>query len=233
MSTMGSSAGEQEAPFRYFDLIMALFVAVLLISNIASTKILTLWKFTFDGGTILFPLSYIFGDILTEVYGYRRARKVIWTGFFAALMMSLILWVVQLLPPADGWPNQKSYEEVIGFIPRIVAASLVAYFTGEFTNSWLLSRLKVKTGGKYLWLRTIGSTLAGEGIDTLLFCLIAFYGHLPGNLLLAVIISNYIFKCSVEILFTPLTYAGVNFLKRKERIDTFDRGISYNPFRFM
>ncbi len=224
---------KQPGGFRYFDVIMALFVAVLLISNIASTKILTLWKFTFDGGTILFPLSYIFGDILTEVYGYRRSRKVIWTGFFATLVMSFTLWVVQLLPPAAGWPNQEAFEKVIGFVPRIVAASLVAYFTGEFTNSWLLSRLKIKTNGKYLWMRTIGSTLAGEGIDTLLFCFIAFYGVLPGNLLLAVIFSNYIFKCSIEILFTPLTYAGVRFLKRKEQIDIFDRGISYNPFRFM
>ena len=233
MTTVSGNPGKPVAQFRYFDVIMALFVAVLLISNIASTKIVTFWKFTFDGGTILFPLSYIFGDILTEVYGYRRSRKVIWTGFFAALMMSLILWVVQVLPPAPDWPNQEAYEKLIGFIPRIVLASLVAYFAGEFTNSWLLSRLKVKTGGKYLWMRTIGSTLVGEGIDTLLFCMIAFYGVLPGSLLVTVIISNYIFKCSIEILFTPVTYAGVRFLKKKEQIDVFDRGISYNPFRFM
>ncbi len=233
MSTVSGSPGETPVPFRYFDVIMALFVAVLLVSNIASTKIVTFWKFTFDGGTILFPLSYIFGDILTEVYGYRRTRRVIWTGFFAALMMSLILWVVQVLPPAPDWPNQEAYEKLIGFIPRIVLASLVAYFAGEFTNSWLLSRLKVKTGGKYLWMRTIGSTLVGEGIDTLLFCMIAFYGVLPGSLLLTVIISNYIFKCAIEILFTPVTYAGVRFLKKKEQTDVFDRGISYNPFRFM
>jgi uncharacterized integral membrane protein (TIGR00697 family) len=233
MSTVSGNPAQPGVQFRYFDVIMALFVAVLLISNIASTKILTLWKFTFDGGTLLFPLSYIFGDILTEVYGYRRSRKVIWTGFFAALLMSLFLWVVQLLPPAAGWENQKAYENVIGFLPRIVGASLTAYFVGEFTNSWLLSRLKVKTEGKYLWMRTIGSTLAGEGIDTLLFCLIAFWGILPGNLLVAVILSNYIFKCSIEILFTPLTYAGVRFLKKQEQVDVFDRGISYNPFRFM
>jgi len=227
---MGSSAGEQEAPFRYFDLIMALFVAVLLISNIASTKILTLWKFTFDGGTILFPLSYIFGDILTEVYGYRRARKVIWTGFFAALMMSLILWVVQLLPPADGWPNQKSYEEVIGFIPRIVAASLVAYFTGEFTNSWLLSRLKVKTGGKYLWLRTIGSTLVGQAVDTGLFVVVAFAGVLSPELLASVVASNYAFKVAFEAAATPVTYRVVAYLKRAERVDHFDLDTNFSPF---
>jgi uncharacterized integral membrane protein (TIGR00697 family) len=211
---------------------MALFVAVLLISNIASTKILLFWKFTFDGGTILFPLSYIFGDILTEVYGYQRTRKVIWTGFAAALVMSLVLWVVQVLPPAPDWPNQKAFETLIGFVPRIVLASLTAYFAGEFINSFILSRLKVKMKGKHLWVRTIGSTLIGEGIDTTIFCMIAFYGVLSGPLLATVILSNYIFKCLIEILFTPVTYAIVGFLKKKEQLDVYDRGISYNPFTF-
>ncbi len=232
MNTRSGDSGGQAGGYRYFDVLMAVFVAVLLVSNIASTKILTLWKFTFDGGTILFPLSYIFGDVLTEVYGYRRTRRVIWTGFMAAVMMSLVLWIVQLLPPAEGWPHQKAFESLIGFMPRIVLASLVAYFAGEFINSMLLSRLKVITEGKHLWMRTIGSTLVGEGIDTLLFTLIAFWGVLPHDLLLAVIVSNYLFKCSVEILFTPATYALVRFLKRKEQTDVFDRGISYNPFRF-
>lgn len=199
--------------FRYFDIIMALFVAVLLISNIASTKILTLWKFTFDGGTILFPLSYIFGDILTEVYGYRNSRKVIWTGFFCALLLSLVLWIVQVLPPASGWDNQASFESLLGFIPRIVMASLTAYIAGEFSNSFVLSKLKIKTKGKYLWMRTISSTLIGEGIDTIIFCLVAFWGVLPAGLLVSVIISNYIFKCGVEIVFTPITYKVVRFLK--------------------
>lgn len=221
-----------QVTFRYFDIIMAFFVAVLLISNIASTKILVFWKFTFDGGTLLFPLSYIFGDILTEVYGYRRTRRVIWTGFIAALVMSLVLWIVQVLPPAPDWPNQQAYESVIGFMPRIVLASLLAYFAGEFTNSYILSRLKVKMEGKRLWVRTIGSTLIGEGFDTTIFCLVAFYGVLPGSLLLTVIVSNYIFKCAVEILFTPLTYKIVGFLKNREKTDVYDRGISYNPFRF-
>lgn len=183
--------------FKYFDIIMALFVAILLISNIASTKIVTVWKFTFDGGTILFPLSYIFGDVLTEVYGYRRSRKVIWTGFFCALLMSLTLWVVQLLPAAGDWPYQEAYENLLGFVPRIVLGSLVAYFAGEFSNSFILSKLKIKTKGKYLWIRTIGSTLVGEGIDTTIFCFIAFYGLLSNDLLILVIISNYIFKCSI------------------------------------
>src|SRR4030042_2581376 len=218
--------------YRYLDILVALFVAVLLISNIASTKILTLWKFTFDGGTILFPLSYIFGDILTEVYGYQKSRRVIWTGFFCALLMSLVFYIVQILPPAEDWTNQQAYENILGFVPRIVMASLIAYFTGEFSNSYILSRMKILTTGKFLWMRTIGSTLIGQGLDTMLFCFIAFYGILPSGLLWSVIISNYIFKCSVEVLFTPVTYWIVGFLKKKENEDHYDRGISYNPFVF-
>lgn len=222
----------QPGNFRYFDIIMALFVAVLLISNLASTKIVSMWMFTFDGGTILFPLSYIFGDILTEVYGYQRSRKVIWTGFGAALLMSLVLWVVQELPPATDWPNQQAYESLLGFVPRIVLASLVAYFGGAFSNAFLMSKLKIKTKGKFLWIRTIGSTLVGEGIDTAIFCMVAFYGVLPNELLISIIISNYIFKSGVEILFTPVTYAIVNFLKKREQVDVYDTGISYSPFRY-
>ena len=156
--------------FKYFDVLVALFVAVLLISNIASTKILSLWKFTFDGGTILFPLSYIFGDILTEVYGFKRSRRVIWLGFVSALIMSVTLFIVQLLPPATDWQYQQSFENILGFVPRIVMASLIAYFAGEFSNSVILSRLKIFTHGKYLWTRTIGSTLVGQGLDTMIFC---------------------------------------------------------------
>ena len=217
--------------YRFFDVLVALFVAVLLISNIASTKILTIWKFTFDGGTLLFPLSYIFGDILTEVYGFRRSRRVIWLGFFSALIMSLVLYVVQILPPAGDWTNQKAYEAVLGFVPRIVAASLLAYFAGEFTNSMILSRLKILTKGRYLWTRTIGSTLIGEGFDTMIFCMVAFYGVLPASVFKAVVISNYIFKCAVEIIFTPLTYLIVATLKRKEKTDVYDYGVKYNPFQ--
>lgn len=216
--------------FKYFDILVALFVAVLLISNIASTKILTLWKFTFDGGTILFPLSYIFGDILTEVYGFKRSRRVIWLGFMSALLMSLIFFIVQILPPAADWSNQQAYERILGFVPRIVLASLLAYFAGEFSNSAILSRLKIFTHGKFLWTRTISSTIVGQGLDTIIFCIVAFYGTMPGSLLWAVIISNYIFKCSVEICFTPVTYAVVKLLKRRENIDTYDYGIRYNPF---
>jgi uncharacterized integral membrane protein (TIGR00697 family) len=222
--------GNNSNNFNYYDILVALFVTVLLISNIASTKILVLWKFTFDGGTILFPLSYIFGDVLTEVYGYRRSRKVIWLGFFSAALMSLVFYIVQKLPPAPDWPYQDAFSNLLGFVPRIVIASLIAYFVGEFSNSFTLSRLKIFTQGRFLWVRTIGSTLIGEGLDTILFCTIAFYGTMPSSVLIAVIISNYVFKCSVEILFTPVTYTIVSFLKKKENVDVYDVGVNYNPF---
>jgi uncharacterized integral membrane protein (TIGR00697 family) len=216
--------------YRYFDLIMASFVAVLLISNIASTKILELGPFTFDGGTILFPLSYIFGDILTEVYGYKRSRRVIWTGFFAAFLMSVIFIIVGKLPAAAGWENQEAYEKILGLTSRIVMASLVAYFAGEFSNSYVLAKMKIITRGRWLWTRTIGSTIVGEGVDTFLFVLIAFYGVIPFWLLLTVGISNYIFKTGVEIIFTPLTYKIVKFLKRSEEEDYYDTDTKFNPF---
>ena len=219
--------------FHYFDVLVALFVAVLLISNIASTKIVSLWKFTFDAGTLLFPLSYIFGDILTEVYGYRRSRRVIWLGFFSAFLMSMVLILVGWLPAAPGWEHQSAYEVILGFTPRLVLASLVAYFAGEFSNSYLLAKIKIMMRGKHLWVRTISSTLVGEGIDTVLFCFIAFWGLFSWPLLLAIIISNYIFKCAVEIFFTPATYALVGYLKRKEHEDYYDYGTDFNPFVVM
>lgn len=217
-------------PYRYFDLILGLFVAVILISNVASTKILRLGPFDFDGGTILFPLSYIFGDILTEVYGYRKSRRVIWLGFFSALLMSAVLMIVGALPPAAGWENQDAYQKILGLTPRIVIASLLAYFIGEFTNSFVLAKMKILTKGRFLWTRTIGSTLIGEGLDTVLFVGIAFWGVLSPSLLVAVLISNYIFKCGVEILFTPLTYRFVNFLKKREQEDYYDYQTDFNPF---
>jgi uncharacterized integral membrane protein (TIGR00697 family) len=216
--------------YRYFDLIMAFFVAVLLISNVASSKILDFGPFTFDGGTILFPLSYIFGDILTEVYGYRRSRRVIWVGFGAAALMALVFAVVGALPPAAGWENQAAYDAILGWTPRIVLGSLLGYWAGEFTNSFVLAKMKVLTSGRWLWTRTIGSTLAGEGVDTLIFATVAFVGVLPADLLTVLIISNYVFKVGVEALATPVTYAVVTFLKRSEGEDFYDRQTDFNPF---
>ena len=214
----------------YFAYIVALFVSFLLISNIASTKILALGIFTFDGGTLLFPLTYIFGDILTEVYGFKKAKKAIWIGFFCALLMTIIFAIVQALPSAQGWDNQIAFELILGMTPRIVAASLIAYLAGSFTNSITLAKMKLITKGKHLWSRTIGSTIIGEGIDTILFCTIAFFGILPLELLIAVIVSNYFFKVGIEIIFTPLTYKIINFLKEKEQIDYFDKNTKFNPF---
>ena len=180
--------------YHYLDIITAFFVSVLLISNIASSKITSFGIFTLDAGTILFPLSYIFGDILTEVYGYSRTRRVIWIGFSMNLLMAVIFIIVGMLPSAPDWHNQPAYDAILGLTPRIVLASLVAYFAGEFSNSFILAKLKIFTKGKYLWTRTIGSTLFGELFDTLLFIAIAFWGVLPVQLLVSLLISNYIFN---------------------------------------
>jgi uncharacterized integral membrane protein (TIGR00697 family) len=224
-------------PFKYFDIVVALFVAVLLISNVVSAaKIVNLGLpiLTFDAGTLLFPVSYVFGDVLTEVYGYRRSRKAIWAGFFCAALMSLTFMVVGKLPPEAEWSarvGQEAYDKVLGFTPRIVLASLIAYFAGEFSNSYIMATMKIRTQGKWLWVRTIGSTLIGEGIDTLLFVPIAFMGTMPGYVLIELIISNYIFKCGIESLVTPFTYQVINFLKKAENEDYYDYGTDFNPFK--
>jgi queuosine precursor transporter len=216
--------------YRYTDLIAAAFVGVLIISNLASTKILALGPFTFDGGTILFPLAYVFGDVLTEVYGYRRSRRVIWTGFFWLVVTAGVLAIVDALPPAGGWDLQDSFHAILGQAPRIVAASLIAYFCGEFANSFVLAKLKIATEGRWLWTRTIGSTLVGEALDTAIFLSIAFLGVLPNELLLTVFVSNYVFKVGTEVVLTPVTYQVVRFLKRAESEDYYDRGTNFSPF---
>ncbi|WP_027881474.1 queuosine precursor transporter [Meiothermus rufus] len=221
--------------YRYLDLITALFVVVLVVSNIASTKVVLFGPFTFDGGTLLFPLAYIFGDVLTEVYGYKRSRRVIWTGFFLLLLSTLTFGLVNALPAPSDEFSQKSAEAfatILGLVPRIVLASLVAYWVGEFANSYILARLKVATHGRWLALRTIGSTLVGQGLDTAIFLLVAFYGIWDNSLLWTVFVSNYIFKVGIEVLFTPMTYAVVGYLKRAEQEDYYDRHTNFNPFTF-
>lgn len=215
--------------FKYLDVVTVFFVAVLLISNVASSKITQIGPLSLDGGTILFPLTYIFGDILTEVYGFKKARKVIWLGVFANILMAGTLMVVGMLPSSPDWPNQASYTAILGWTPRIVLASITAYFMGEYVNSVVLSKMKIITRGKWLWSRTIGSTVVGELVDTLIFITIAFAGVLPTNLLITLIISNYLFKTGVEIVFTPITYKIVNFLKKAEREDHYDKNILYTP----
>ena len=217
--------------YRYYDLIMVSFVAVLLISNVASSKIVELGPFTFDGGTLLFPISYIFGDILTEVYGYRRSRRVIWAGFGSAALMAGVFALVGALPPAEGWPYQEAYEAILGTTPRIVLGSLIAYFAGEFSNSYTLAKMKVLTQGRWLWTRTIGSTLVGEGVDTVLFVTIAFAGTLPWSLFWSIVISNYVFKVGLEVVMTPVTYRVTNHLKQTENEDVYDVDTDFNPFK--
>ncbi len=224
--------------FRYFDLVMVAFVAVLLISNIASNKLVQFGPFGYDGGTILFPLSYIFGDVLTEVYGYKRSRRVIWVGFGAAALMSLVLWFVTTLPPLAGTEAQATaFNQALSTTPFIVLGSLIAYFAGEFSNSFVLAKMKILTNGRWLWTRTIGSTIVGEGVDTLLFATIAFAigkallgSPMEGGVFQQLVISNYIFKVGIEVLFTPITYLIVGFLKRKEQEDYYDVGTNFNPF---
>lgn len=216
--------------YKYLSFISVFFVSVLLISNVASTKIVDLGLFVFDGGTLLFPLSYIFGDILTEVYGYKRARNVIWTGFLMALLMSLVFIIVGKLPPASDWGNQSAYDAILGLTPRIVIASLIAYASGSFANSFILAKMKIWSKGKMLWARTIGSTVVGELIDSALFIVIAFWGIFPGSLLIALIFSNYIFKTIVEVVLTPVTYKVISFLKKKEGEDYYDHDTNFNPF---
>ena len=229
--------------YKYYDFIVALFVAVLLISNVASAAKIVDWgvsifglPLAFDAGTLLFPISYIFGDILTEVYGYKKSRRVIWAGFGAAGLMSLTFWIVGLMPGESTWEQyagQAAYEAILGGVASggIVVASLAAYFAGEFSNSFVLAKMKVATQGRWLWTRTIGSTLVGEGVDTLIFVMVAtLFGVFPWEIALSLITANYIFKVGIEVLFTPVTYAIVDFLKQAEQEDHYDRETNFNPF---
>jgi queuosine precursor transporter len=217
--------------FRYYDLIMVAFVTILLCTNlIAAEKVVTIWGFTMGAGILFFPISYFFNDILTEVYGYARSRKVVWAGFSAMIFASLVAAMVIHLPPAQGWIHQGAYETVFGQTTRIVLASLTAFFCGEFTNSFVLAKMKVLTNGKMLWTRTIGSTIAGEAVDSLIFYPVAFLGFWPNNLLITVMITNYILKVLWEVVATPLTYRVVGFLKKKENEDYFDRDTNFTPF---
>ena len=217
--------------FKYYDLVMALFVTILLCSNvIGAAKVCTVWGFTFGAGVLFFPISYIFNDVLTEVYGYARARKVVWAGFGAIIFASFMSWVVVTLPPAIGWNDQRAYEAVFGQTPRIVFASLTAFFAGEFANSYVLAKMKILTSGKHLWSRTIGSTIVGEGVDSLVFYPLAFLGVWEQKLVVTVMISNYIIKVLWEAVVTPVTYQVVGFLKRAEQEDYYDFDTDFTPF---
>jgi uncharacterized integral membrane protein (TIGR00697 family) len=221
--------------FRFYDLIMASFVCVLLCANLIGTsKVTTVTLFgqeiRFGAGNLFFPLSYLFGDILTEVYGYARSRKVVWAGFGALAFASVMSTVVVHLPPARGWEGQAVVEAAFGSTWRIALASLCGYFVGEFANSFTLAKLKVLTGGRWLWTRTIGSTIAGELCDTLVFYPLAFYGTWSNDVLVSVMIANYFIKVGWEVVATPLTYRVVAALKRIEHEDYYDRDTNFTPF---
>ncbi len=221
----------QPRTYRYYDLVMAAFVTVLLCANlIGASKQATLFGFRFGAGVLFFPVSYVFGDVLTEVYGYARARRVVWAGFSALIFAALMSASILAFPPASGWPHQAAFETVFGGTPRIVAASLVAYFCGEFSNSYVLAKMKLLSSGRFLWMRTIGSTIAGELVDSLVFYPLAFYGVWPSDQVLEVLFTNYALKVGWEAVMTPLTYRIVNFLKRAENEDYFDRDTNFTPF---
>ncbi len=220
--------------FRYFDFVMAAFVAILLLSNvIGAAKLASLWGYTFGAGILFFPLGYVIGDVLTEVYGYARARRCIWAGFAALIFMAFMSWVVVTLPPAQGWTNQPAYDAVFGQVPRIVFASVVAFWAGEFVNSIVLAKLKVLTQGRYLWTRTISSTVFGQGVDSLLFYPLAFWGAggWSNEAVLTVMVTNWGLKVLWEVVLTPVTYAVVGFLKRAEGVDVFDETTNFTPFK--
>lgn len=217
--------------YRYYDLVMASFVTVLVCSNvIGAAKVATVGGFAFGAGVLFFPISYIFNDVLTEVYGYARARKVVWAGFGALIFASVMSFVVVGLPPSPDWQDQAAYETVFGQTPRIVLASILAFFVGEFSNSYVLAKMKIRTEGRYLWARTIGSTIVGEGIDSMVFYPIAFYATWSNDLLFEVMVSNYLIKVGWEAVITPLTYKAVGFLKRVEHEDYYDRDTDFTPF---
>lgn len=225
--------------YRYYDLVMAGFVTVLICSNligpakIAQVGFPVVGALTFGAGVLFFPISYVFGDILTEVYGYSRARKVIWAGFAGLGFASFMSAVVVALPPAPGWQHQGAYQIAFGSTWRIVAASMVAYFCGEFVNSFVLAKMKILTAGRWLWTRTIGSTIAGEAVDSALFYPLAFYGGgiVPDALLPVVMVTQFFAKVGVEVVFTPVTYKVVAALKRAEHEDYYDRHTDFNPFK--
>ena len=222
--------------FEYFDFVMAAFVAILLLSNVlgagkvASVDLPGIGEWPFGAGILFFPLSYVIGDVLTEVYGYARARRCIWAGFAGLLFMALMSWVVVALPPHESWGGQAAYESVFGQVPRIVFASIVAFWCGEFVNSYVLARMKIWTEGRLLWTRTIGSTLLGQGVDSLLFYPLAFLGVFDTGTVITLMLTQWVLKVAWEALLTPVTYAVVAWLKRKEGVDVFDRGTDFTPF---
>jgi queuosine precursor transporter len=232
---------EQPRQYRWLSLVTAVFVTVLIISNIIAVKLVQVFGLILPAAVVLFPVAYIFGDVLTEVYGYRQARKVIWTGFFCNLIAVIAIWIAGALTPAPFWTAgvyqtvpeaQTAYQAILGFTPRLLAASFMAYLVGEFLNSFVLAKLKLRTGGRFLWVRTIASTIVGEGADSAIFLSVAFAGILPSAALVTAIFSQWLFKVAYEVIAPPLTYFVVNRLKKAEHEDYFDTATDFNPIVF-
>lgn len=213
-----------------FVVVAGVFVTCLIIANIIAVKLISIGGLILPAAIIIFPVSYIFGDILTEVYGYRWARRVIWLGFFCNLLAVLAIWLGGLLPSAPVWESQQAYATILGYAPRLLIASFIAYLVGEFANSFILAKMKIRTKGRWLWTRTIGSTIVGQGLDSTLFIIVAFAGTQPWGILGTIILTHWLVKTGYEALATPFTYAVVNYLKKKEGIDTYDYDTSFNPF---
>jgi uncharacterized integral membrane protein (TIGR00697 family) len=212
-----------------FVVVVALFVTALITANITAVKLIGVFGLVLPAAVVVFPISYICGDVLTEVYGYRAARRVIWLGFLCNLLAVVAIYLGGILPAAPFWPGQEAYETILGYTPRLLAASFLAYFIGEFANSYVLARMKVATDGRWLWRRTIGSTLVGQGLDSLVFIVLAFAGTIPLGAMISAIVAQWLVKSAYEALATPLTYVVVNRLKRTEGMDVFDRDTDFNP----
>jgi uncharacterized integral membrane protein (TIGR00697 family) len=213
----------------WFVIIVAVFVTCLITANIIAVKLVDLFGLILPAAIFIFPLSYITGDVLTEVYGYRQARKVIWLGFLCNVLVVVAIWIAQVLPAASFWDGQRAYERILGYTPRILMASFLAYLVGEFANSFVLAKLKIATQGRWLWMRTIGSTLVGQGLDSVVFIALAFAGTLPVQALTLAIVTQWLAKSAYEAAATPFTYLVVNFLKRREGMDTYDFETRFNP----
>jgi uncharacterized integral membrane protein (TIGR00697 family) len=217
--------------FRYYDILVHIFVVVLLISNLVGSKICAIGPFRISGAELLFPITYIFGDVFTEVYGYSGSRRAIWIGFFASGLMALMGVATVHMPPDPAWPNQHAFEVVFNFVPRLVAASLIAFWCGEFANSYVMAKMKLITQGRWLWTRTVGSTVVGQAVDTTILMFLAFGGLRSVKGILVLIGSSYLGKVVYEVLATPITYLIVNFLKRTEGVDVYDTHTDFNPFK--
>ena len=214
----------------YYVIITGIFITCLITANITAVKLIEIFSLILPAGILIFPLSYITGDVLTEVYGYAQARRVIWLGFFCNLIAVTAIWAGQILPPASFWDGQTAYARILGYTPRLLAASFLAYLVGEFTNSFTMAKLKIITKGRWLWMRTISSTLIGQGLDSLIFITLAFLGTIPLSAMLMAILTQWLVKSIYEAVATPLTYFVVNFLKQREELDVYDHETRFNPF---